>query len=89
MTEQQLIALWHSPERAKELAQRLGIEQRQLRLAWRRLKRDRKLPPGDRPRNTSSGRIEEPVVGDQCRISGDDNEFLRLLNAEHPNRKPR
>jgi transposase-like protein len=72
MTEQELIALWHGADRAKDIAQRLGIRPTYLTVEWRRLKREHKLPPGERPRNPTPG---------------NEDEFLRRLDAAHPERR--
>jgi len=48
VSDEELVRLWHTDETGHDIATGLGIEPRVLYAAWRRLKREDKLPRGDR-----------------------------------------
>jgi len=83
LSEQVLIALWHSSERADELAARNGVNTGELIRAWRVLKACGKLPQGDRPRSRSAMRFN--AQGDTRDYRAVDNgDMLEALKRAHP-----
>ena len=76
--EQALIEAWHGPESTAEVALDLGIKGSELDYAWRRLKREGKLPPSA-SRQRAYAKAER--TGEHERSSADDDASAALLDA--------
>jgi hypothetical protein len=79
-----LIEAWKSNEPAAAIAEQLGLTEKDVLNAWRRLKSKGHLPPGDRPYSRQSHYARESHGGDgRPRDNGD---MLDALNRAHPER---
>jgi hypothetical protein len=77
-----LIDAWHGQDTAAQVAEHLGVEEKDIRKAWRRMKSVKMLPEGERPRSRiGSYRESDEKKGDYS-AGGNDAAFLALLAAE-------
>jgi hypothetical protein len=76
--EEALIEAWHGPESTASIAGNLGIKGSELDSAWRRLKREGKLPRHSR--QGARGRIEPPLASSE-RPAADEYGSAALLEA--------
>jgi hypothetical protein len=80
MTDEELIAQWHSLNSAKEAAEALSVDYKVVLREWRRLKASWKLPSGDRPRKNSAKYRPNHEGNQDGRPSVGDDELARRLS---------
>jgi hypothetical protein len=98
IADEALIDAWYSSDSAAFISEKLGLDQKSLQSRWAWMKKQGKLPARARAVHKPQPKYKDPDYHDHDamepqtemeRLERASDEFLRLLNKEHPERKPK
>jgi len=89
-SDEYLVAMWHSKQSSATIVKDLNTTGHRLESAWRRLKREGKLPQASRQHPTSGATPSREIEGrpDVYDTHDDDKLLSRLIKEFGPNGRP-